>query len=115
MLFGSLVVIVKLALAKYALQDDYFQLDSQGSFFDKFAFWSQKDPTDGFVRYKGYEACLERDLIRNTSSNIIMRADSTNVAPYGRPSVRIESKKTYNKGLIVLDLDHMPGSTCGVW
>lgn len=33
----------------------------------------------------------------------------------GRPSVRLESKKTYNHGLFILDLAHMPASVCGTW
>ena len=45
-----------------------------------------------------------------------MGVDSTNVASgRGRKSVRLTSKATYNHGLIVLDLEHMPGKACGVW
>jgi hypothetical protein len=33
----------------------------------------------------------------------------------GRGSVRIESKKTYTKGLFIVDLKHMPGGICGTW
>lgn len=45
-----------------------------------------------------------------------MGVDSTNVASgRGRDSVRVSSKKSYNHGLIILDLDHMPGGACGTW
>lgn len=45
-----------------------------------------------------------------------MGVDSTNTASgRGRNSVRISSKATYNHGLIILDLAHMPASTCGTW
>ncbi|EME79233.1 glycoside hydrolase family 16 protein, partial [Pseudocercospora fijiensis CIRAD86] len=98
--------------AGYVLQDDYF---SGGTFFEKFDFFSDPDPTHGFVSYKNYDACIEQDLIRNSSSNIVMKVDDTNVTPNGRPSVRISSKNSYNTALIVLDLDHMPGSICGLW
>ncbi|KAF7195190.1 Endo-1,3(4)-beta-glucanase [Pseudocercospora fuligena] len=98
--------------AGYVLQDDYF---SGGSFFDKFDFFADEDPTHGFVTYKNYDACIEEDLLRNTSTNIVMKVDDTNVTPNGRPSVRISSKNSYNTALIVLDLDHMPGSICGLW
>jgi hypothetical protein len=27
----------------------------------------------------------------------------------------VSSKKTYNHGLFVLDLTHMPGEICGTW
>ncbi|KXT07626.1 hypothetical protein AC578_10124 [Pseudocercospora eumusae] len=100
------------ACAGYVLQDDYF---SGGSFFDKFDFFADDDPTHGFVTYKNYDACIDEDLIRNTSTNIVMKVDDTNVTPNGRPSVRISSKNSYNTALIVLDLDHMPGSICGLW
>jgi beta-glucanase (GH16 family) len=33
----------------------------------------------------------------------------------GRPSVRIESIETYQYGLFVADLAHMPASVCGIW
>lgn len=38
----------------------------------------------------------------------------TNVTPNGRPSVRISSNKTYNSGLFILDVKHMPFG-CGTW
>jgi hypothetical protein len=36
-------------------------------------------------------------------------------APNGRMSVRLESKQSYNQGLIIADIAHMPGSICGTW
>jgi hypothetical protein len=45
-----------------------------------------------------------------------MGVDSTNIASgSGRASVRVASKKSYNHGLIILDLAHMPGGICGTW
>lgn len=44
-----------------------------------------------------------------------MAADSSNVASgRGRSAVRVESKTSYNHGLIILDLNHMPEG-CGTW
>jgi len=44
-----------------------------------------------------------------------MKADSTHIASgRGRNSVRICTQKTYNRGLFVLDLNHMPYG-CGTW
>jgi hypothetical protein len=40
--------------------------------------------------------------------------DVTNKTPGGRPSIRIEGKKKYDSGLIVLDVEHMPFG-CGTW
>ena len=44
-----------------------------------------------------------------------MGVDSVNPAPSGRPSVRVSSKKSYNHGLVIADIPHMPGGICGVW
>lgn len=45
-----------------------------------------------------------------------MGVDSTNAASgRGRDSIRISSKKSYNHGLFVLDLAHMPAGACGTW
>ena len=45
-----------------------------------------------------------------------MGVDNTNVASgRGRESIRITSKNSYNHGLFMLDLAHMPGGQCGSW
>ena len=45
-----------------------------------------------------------------------MGVDSTTTASgRGRNSIRISSKKSYNHGLFVLDLAHMPAGACGTW
>lgn len=33
----------------------------------------------------------------------------------GRASVRLESRKQYNKGMFIADLYHMPEEACGIW
>jgi hypothetical protein len=55
-------------------------------------------------------------LIGISNGSVYMGVDSANVASgSGRASVRVASKKTYNHGLIILDLVHMPGGICGTW
>ncbi|GIZ42660.1 hypothetical protein CKM354_000591900 [Cercospora kikuchii] len=105
------------SFAYYVLDTDFFTVDTNGSFFDKFNFINETDPTHGTVSYRNYSDCRDLNLIQNTTENIIMRVDSTNAlsGDDGRPSVRIESKKKFYKGLIVVDVDHMPASICGVW
>ena len=45
-----------------------------------------------------------------------MGVDYKNVASgRGRPSVRIETKKSYQHGLFVIDIAHMSGGICGTW
>lgn len=34
---------------------------------------------------------------------------------YGRPSVRITTQDSFQHGLFIADVKHMPGGTCGVW
>lgn len=51
----------------------------------------------------------------STSDTVHIGVDSSNVASNGRNSVRITSKNSYNTGLVILDLAHMPGSVCGTW
>jgi hypothetical protein len=54
-------------------------------------------------------------LYSTTANSIRMAADSTNVASgRGRNSIRVESKASYNHGLVILDLNHMPEG-CGTW
>ena len=61
-----------------------------------------------------------------TARNLGMIDDSTPAVKFGvefandyptggRPSIRIQSKATYNKGLFIADVEHMPGGICGTW
>lgn len=106
-----LATLISGGLAGYSLEDDYFL----GNFFDKFAFWDEEDPTHGFVVYQNRSSSEDLGLIERTSDYARWGVDSTNVTPLGRPSIRITSKKTYNYGLIVADIEHMPGGICGTW
>jgi hypothetical protein len=55
-------------------------------------------------------------LISTKKDAVYIGVDHTNVASgSGRQSVRLESKKTYTHGLIILDASHMPGGACGSW
>lgn len=45
-----------------------------------------------------------------------MGVDFKNVASgRGRSSVRLTSNKAYDSGLIIADIEHMPGGICGTW
>lgn len=67
------------------------------------------------MKYLSEDDAREGGLISNTADAVYMGVDHTNVTPEGRPSVRIASKKVYNSGLVILDLDNMPGGICGTW
>lgn len=95
----------------YRLVDAY-----QGtSFFDKFNYFSDEDPTDGFVVYVKRDAAQDLNLTYASETSAILRVDSfTPRAVGGRNSVRIESKATYDTGLFVFDIIHTPYG-CGTW
>ncbi|KAF3392761.1 hypothetical protein F1880_008870 [Penicillium rolfsii] len=95
----------------YRLVDAY-----QGrSFFDKFNYFSDEDPTDGFVLYVNRDAARDLNLTYASDTSAILRVDSfTPRAVGGRNSVRIESKNTYDTGLFVFDIIHTPYG-CGTW
>ncbi|KAI9741089.1 MAG: hypothetical protein M1834_002802 [Cirrosporium novae-zelandiae] len=102
----------KLSVAGYTLEDDY----STSNFFSMFDFFTETDPTNGFVEYVDQSTAQSSGLISNNGSSIYMGVDHTNFASSsGRQSVRITSTKSYNHGLVILDLAHMPGSVCGSW
>ena len=65
--------------------------------------------------YVDQTTSIRDDLVRVQNGSIYIGVDHTNVVNQGRPSVRVESKKSYNQVLVVLDLDHMPDGACGTW
>ena len=107
-----------------------YQLDtaySGSAFFDGFDFFTGHDPTNGFVNYVNRNDATARGLILAAEgAPALMSVDDANVydsnantydATFtnGRPSVRIASRKSWTKALIVSDIAHMPGGICGTW
>lgn len=73
-------------------------------------------------RYQSQQDALAKGLysVDGITQAVTLRVDTTNVYPAngsegGRPSIRIESKLPVNKGLVIGDFAHMPGSVCGSW
>ena len=117
MFFSTLLTGVALmsttGWAQYVLEDDY---TANGNFFDQFDFFNGSDPTHGYVDYVDRDYAEYAGLIGNNYGKIYIGVDHTNVVGKGgRPAVRIESTKTYDSGLIVIDIEHMPGGICGTW
>ncbi|CAD6499822.1 BgTH12-03928 [Blumeria graminis f. sp. triticale] len=118
-LFGLLAVTcTSTTLSAYILSaDDTY---SGNSFFDKFNFYNNGDPNRGFVQYQDQNTAYNSKLISiNQAQQAYIGVDSSNVLDLnsgrGRSSIRLETKKTYQYGLFVLDLAHMPSNTCGTW
>ncbi|KAI1082747.1 glycoside hydrolase family 16 protein [Whalleya microplaca] len=109
---GGLLSFSVGAQAAYSLLDSY---DST-NFFEGFEFFNSPDPTNGFVKY---HTAMEADtsLLAGYANNAIYLAvDSETMNPAGgRGSVRVNSKKSYTKGLIVADIAHQPSAQCGSW
>ncbi|RFU77843.1 glycoside hydrolase family 16 [Trichoderma arundinaceum] len=74
------------------------------------------DPSHGFVSHNAQEMGLYS--IDERSGVVRIGVDSTHkysTQDQGRPSIRIESKQTYDHGLFIADFLHMPPSHCGLW
>ncbi|PLB41424.1 glycoside hydrolase family 16 protein [Aspergillus candidus] len=117
-LLSTLLPILGLSLSlslpttAYVLQDDY---GTSNAFFDQFTFFTDTDPTHGFVKYIDRGAAQNAGLVSADGGSVYMGVDFKNQASGGRQSVRISSNKSYNHGLFILDLQHMPGGICGTW
>jgi hypothetical protein len=74
---------------------------------------------DRFVQYVDQDTAELYGLIGITSrGSIYLGVDYTSTLSdndNGRMSVRIESISTFTQGLLVADIEHMPGSVCGAW
>jgi nicotinate-nucleotide pyrophosphorylase (carboxylating) len=128
----SFSLLAQQTLARYTLAEDF----SGHNFYSKFNFFTDSDPTHGFVSYQSLASSVKSGLAgylvvetstkgrRSSSSSssssivphVFLGVDYTNPAnSSGRPSTRVTSKKSYNKGLLIADIAHMPTGICGVW
>lgn len=97
----------------WIIQDTY----EGKSFFDRWSFFDQGDPTHGAVNFTDAQTAFANGLAYVTDDNVvIMKGDNTTWLPAGavRESVRISSTTLYNTGLFILDLNRAPWG-CGVW
>ncbi|KAJ5921700.1 CAZyme family GH16 [Penicillium verhagenii] len=112
-LIPTLGLFAQFTTAAYTLLDDY---GTDESFFNKFDFYTSTDPTNGYVNYVDNSTATSDGLVSASGSSVYIGVDHTNVASgNGRNSVRLTSTNTYNEGLVILDLEHMPASVCGTW
>lgn len=104
--------LVPFAVAQYSIADDY----SGENFFKLMTFDTEDDPTHGYVNYVDSGTAWNDGLVSVNKGAVTIKSDSTNIASgRGRNSVRMTSTKQYTHGLVVLDLEHMPASACGIW
>ncbi|CAE6490583.1 unnamed protein product [Rhizoctonia solani] len=87
------------------------------NFYDEWDFFNYADPTNGMVEYVDRETAFRERLAYVTPDNkIVMKVDNTTVLQAGqhRKSVRIQSKKRYNGGLFIIDIERAPHA-CSAW
>ena len=114
--FAGLVtgsIFIQTTLANYVLSEDF----TKDAFFGNFTTFTEDDPTNGFVKYLDYTDAIKQGLMASVSNFAganYMGVDNTSQPTTGRPSMRITSTKTYNKGLFIADIAHMPVG-CGTW
>lgn len=97
----------------WVLEDTY-----QGdTFFDRWAFFTGNDPTNGKVDYQDRNNSFAKGLVYvQKDGKAVMKGDNYTQLPTGvnRASVRISSWAQYNTGLFILDLDKVPWG-CATW
>lgn len=106
----------------YALKHDY----SGPNVFENFQFYSDKDPTNGHVKYVDAQTANSNGLagfmpeLTDKSANAqapfyLGVDDKTPQSTAGRSSVRVNSIHKFNHALIIADILHMPAPVCGTW
>ncbi|EGX94084.1 endo-1,3(4)-beta-glucanase, putative [Cordyceps militaris CM01] len=105
-------LLAQVTRATYGLDTVY----DASNFFQEFNHFNQPDPTQGFVEYVDQPTAQAAGLSGIRNGTIYMGVDSTtHNPPNGRRSIRVESQKTFTKGLFIADIAHMPSNACGVW
>jgi hypothetical protein len=97
----------------YILETNY-----QGnSFFNGWQFFTGNDPTHGTVDYVSQSVAQQKGYIGMRGEAVYIGCDTSTVVSTkvrGRQSVRISTTKTWNQGLFIMDLAHMP-TGCATW
>ncbi|KAL9620718.1 MAG: hypothetical protein Q9160_004731 [Pyrenula sp. 1 TL-2023] len=110
----ALCSLLGTSLAAYTIQDTY----NSGNWFSMFSAQAISDPTHGFVNYLSQSAAQSSGLYQIQGNQVYIGVDHNTVLNpngVGRNSVRLQSNRAYNHGLIIADFAHVPGSHCGVW
>ncbi|KAH6712267.1 glycoside hydrolase family 16 protein [Leptodontidium sp. MPI-SDFR-AT-0119] len=117
----QLTVVIALILVLYSEVVETYTLVHNYDYtnwYSSFIFEDLPDPTKGFVDYQSLNDSLSLGLTRIIGKQIYMTVDNTSIIPLsstGRKSIWLESKNTFQHGLLIGDFEHMPGSDCGIW
>jgi len=116
--FLILVAILGEALA-YSNAPDPYELVSDWNgqeFLENLEFYPDDAGNEDFSTYISESSSLADDLV-SVGGGVLRLAAETTSTVYGgggRTSIRMRSKGTFDSGLFVLKVDHMP-TGCGVW
>lgn len=103
--------LVNAKQSHYQLIDKWTNIN----FFDNVDFFTGADPTNGFVKYVDRSYALAHNMISTgKDANILMKVNNYSLAPNGRESVRVSSKRKIGHGLVLVDMLHLPIG-CGSW
>lgn len=111
---AALALVGNIAATKWYIEDTY---DST-NFFDKFNFFTDDSPNQGFVNFLSKQQAINAGIAKIDKGEVLLGVDSKNVVKAGargRDSIRIESKAQLNKGLIIARFTHLPENKCGTW
>lgn len=126
-ILAALLAAVRVVNAQqmYSLVKTY---DKSNGFYDLFVVrdrayfqklgYTAGDPTSGFVNYVSKEEGIKSGLIAYRGNQLYIGVDynsTINPKGLGRKAVRLESKATWDGGLMLIDIQHMPGNACGTW
>jgi hypothetical protein len=88
---------------------------NSANFFNEWSFFTDGDPTHGYVQYVGKSQAQSAGLINTNNNQIYMGVDHTTTNPAnGRQSVRLVTNAAFTHGLFIADIQHMPDA-CGAW
>jgi hypothetical protein len=79
-------------------------------------FWSYSDPTHGQVAYQSEQGARDKGLIGLTKDKTaaFLRVSNKDSNGGPRPSVRFQSKRAFDSGLVIFDVAKMPVG-CATW
>jgi len=104
------------AAAALSVRGAYQHSDTLGGpgrdFFSEFTYYTGGDQTHGYVNFQGQGTSLTQ---QDSSGVSYIRADTTQNSGGPRKAIKLYSKKKWNKGLFILDVNHIPGGVCGSW
>ena len=116
LLLAGAMALPSVLAQNYTLVQDY----SGAKFFQGFNFFTQPDPTDGFVQFmsmaQSNDTGIAGIMTGGAADNAVYLGVETGntTSSQGRNAIRVSSQQTFQHALMVADIAHMP-TGCGTW